>query len=348
MRTKEGSLRGASRCGRAIVLALLLVSVPPAVASSDSWITTRIKIALLTTEVVGGDEIDVDTVGGRAILHGTVKSSEERANAIEEAREIEGVKSVYDLLRVVPGRNEAGVKASDSELKRQVAEALREDRSLDDSSIVVESVHDGVVLLGGKAASAGDHLRAIQAVHVVAGLRRVETEVEAPGGLADEGLRRSADPPTGAAKDMWITADTKARLFADRRAPALDINVDTRAGVVTLFGSVSSKNARTVAAADAHEVRGVTRVVNDLQVARGKCDKVTARDEDLKIAVEQALARREGLEGIDVAVKHGLVRFTGTVEHEPQRLEAAIAARSISGVRAVEDDLRMTAAAPER
>jgi osmotically-inducible protein OsmY len=162
-------------------------------------------------------------------------------------------------------------------------------------------------------------------------------------------MRRDRDAPAGATKDMWITTDTKARLFADSRTPALDINVDTSDGVVTLFGNVSSKNARIAAAADAHEVRGVTRVVNDLQVVpSAKRDKVKVRDEDLKATVTQALARREGLADIAVDVRNGMVRFTGTVEHEPQRLEAAIVARSTPGVRAVEDDLRKSPPARER
>ena len=42
---------------------------------------------------------------------------------------------------------------------------------------------------------------------------------------------------------MWITSDTKMRLLADGRTPALDINVDTWNGVVTLFGSVPSRDS---------------------------------------------------------------------------------------------------------
>ena len=345
-------MRGAVKCGRALVGVMWMVSGGPAFAShgiSDAWITARTKIALLTTEPIGRDEIDVDTVDGRVTLHGAVTSYGERARAADEAHTIEGVQSVRNLLRLVPRRHATGVKASDAELKVGVAEALRNDRSLEDSHIIVEVVDDGVVRLGGNAASVGDHLRAIQAARTVPGLQRVETEVRDPDGLADEELRRDGGAPAGATRDMWITTDAKARLFADSRTPALDINVDTRDWVVTLFGSVSTKNARMAAAADAHEVRGVTRVVNDIQVVpSAKREKVKARDEDLKTTVKAALERREGLAGIDVDVKNGIVRFTGTVEHEPARMQAAIVARSTPGVRAVEDRLRMDPPARER
>ena len=60
-----------------------------------------------------------------------------------------------------------------------------------------------------------------------------------------------------AASDMWITSATKMRLLADPRTPALDINVDTRAGIVTLFGIVPSQDAKAAAADDARKVSGV-------------------------------------------------------------------------------------------
>ena len=40
-------------------------------------------------------------------------------------------------------------------------------------------------------------------------------------------------------------------------------------------------------------------------------------------------------------VKNGVVRLTGTVANGARRLEAAMAARAIPGVRAVKDDLHL-------
>jgi osmotically-inducible protein OsmY len=288
-------------------------------------------------------------------LHGKVPSAEESARVEGEAKTIAGVKSVRNLLQVVPSRRERSVKASDAQLSDRVAEALKADRSLDDGSIAVQSVNDGVVLLGGKAASPSDHLRAIQTARAVPGVRRVATEVTSPDAFADEELRR--ERPTagvaagmiGATKDMWITTDTKARLLADSKTPALDINVDTWNGVVTLFGTVPSKDAKAAAEADAHQVNGVTQVTNELEVVPStKAEAVQARDEDLTTAVKQSLARREDLKGVDVDVKNGVARLTGTVDSEHQRLNASIVARSTPGVRAViMDDLRINTAARE-
>jgi hyperosmotically inducible protein len=149
-----------------------------------------------------------------------------------------------------------------------------------------------------------------------------------------------------AASDMWITSATKMRLLADSQTPALDINVDTRAGVVTLFGIVPSQKAKASATADARQVSGVKRVVNDLQVVpSAKQPAVKARDEELAHGVKQAF-ETPALKDITVAVKNGVVRLTGTVANGARRLEAAMAARAIQGVRAVKDDLRLAAATP--
>jgi hyperosmotically inducible protein len=344
-----------SRQGMVVVATGWLMCVSSALASagvSDAWITTKTKIALFTTADISSNAISVDTVDGIVTLHGRVTSGDEKARAEEVAKKIDGVKSVHNMLQLVPSRHEKAVKASDSQLKIRVATALRNDRSLADSNIAVESVNDGVVLLGGKAASVGDHLRAIRSARAVPGVRRVETKVKSPDALADEELRRDSGSPgatrgvAGATRDMWITSDTKMRLLADGRTPALDINVDTWNGVVTLFGNVPSRDAKAAAEADARKVSGVTRVVNELQIVpSAKKEELKALDDDLKTAVQQALARREELKGVEVDVKNGVARLTGTVQSEQQRLDAAMTARSTAGVRAVEDDLRISAAA---
>ena len=105
-------------------------------------------------------------------------------------------------------------------------------------------------------------------------------------------------------------------MLADSQTPALDINVDTQAGVVTLFGIVPSQKAKAA---------------------------VKARDEELERAVKQTF-ETAAFKDISVEVKNGVVRLTGTVANGARRLEAAVLARSIQGVRAVKDDLRLATA----
>ena len=90
----------------------------------------------------------------------------------------------------------------------------------------MQSVNNGAVLLGGKAQTMSDHLRAIEIARGVPGVRKVESEIESPDRLADDEIRRNEPSKTeatrsmgAAAKDMTITADTKMRLLADSDVP---------------------------------------------------------------------------------------------------------------------------------
>jgi len=113
--------------------------------------------------------------------------------------------------------------------------------------------------------------------------------------------------------------------------------------VVTLFGIVSSQEAKAAAEADARKVSGVKRVENELQVvASAKQAAGKVRDEELERMVKKAFDTPD-LKDISIEVKNGVVRLTGTVPSGGRRLEAAVAARSVPGVRAVEDDLRLEA-----
>jgi osmotically-inducible protein OsmY len=66
-------------------------------------------------------------------------------------------------------------------------------------------------------------------------------------------------------------------------------------------------------------------------------------DEELAGAVKKALEAPD-FKDITVKVKNGVVRLTGTVPSGMRRLDAALLARAVPGVRAVEDDLRVAAA----
>jgi osmotically-inducible protein OsmY len=107
---------------------------------------------------------------------------------------------------------------------------------------------------------------------------------------------------------------------------------------------VPSQEAKAAAAENARKVSGVKRVVNDLQVmTRAKEAAVKVRDEDIESEVKKALEKSD-FKDISVEVKNGVVRLKGTVPTGSRRLDAAVLARSVKGVRAVKDDLRLATA----
>ena len=110
---------------------------------------------------------------------------------------------------------------------------------------------------------------------------------------------------------------------------------------MTLFGIVSSPDAKGAAEADALKVNGVKRVVNELQVVpSAKQPAVNASDDELQRMVRKALDEHQ-FRHVGLEVRNRVARLTGTVPTGARNLEAAVVARSVPGVRAVQDDLRL-------
>lgn len=63
-------------------------------AVSDTWITTKVKSALLVDDSTPGMDIKVETKDGVVSLSGTVATEAEREMAISKAREVKGVREV--------------------------------------------------------------------------------------------------------------------------------------------------------------------------------------------------------------------------------------------------------------
>jgi len=338
--------------GGAMVAGLAFGSASLA-ATPDTWITTKIKLSLLTTGGVSSTDVNVDTIDGYVTLHGTVDSETEKTRAEQAARGVEGVRNVRNMLQVVkPSRQEA-VGLADNEIKQNVEDALANDKSLADSSIKVASVNAGVVVLNGTAASLTDHLGVVEDARAVKGVKQVASEIKSPDALSDSEIWRdtqkttAGDAPvttTGAMSDMWITTAAKVRLIANADTPATSINVDTQRGVVTLFGTVPNDAAKHAAEAEVAKVDGVAKVRNQLQVVAPPMQEAVAeKDDQIKDRIAKRVddALTDG-SNVTIDVQNGVVRLTGKVERQADRISALTIARSTQGVRSVVDDLQIS------
>jgi hyperosmotically inducible periplasmic protein len=325
--------------------ALLAASIVRAAAPADAWITTKSKIALVTADDVSATAVNVDTVDGRVTLHGTVASDAEKAKAEAAVQKIEGVREVRNMLQVVAPTRQESMEVLDDKLKERVAEALKGDKQLGDVS--VQSVNAGVVLLAGTVPTLTAHLEALETVSAVPGVRRVETEIKSPDRLGDAEIQKErgvAGATTGGVSDVWLTSAVKLRLLADERVPGMDINVDTTRGAVTLFGIVPTADAKAAAEQQAKKVDGVKSVENALQIVPAeRQEQVAAKDEDVEARVEQKLGQSDTLAKADleVDVKNGVARLTGTVASSEDRLRAAVLTRTTPGVRAVTEEIQV-------
>lgn len=86
---------------------------------------------------------------------------------------------------------------------------------------------------------------------------------------AGEAVSNAADDAAIAAADAMITTKINAALAADEQLKALQIDVDTEAGRVTLTGPAPDETSRERATSLAQGVEGVVSVDNRLVVQSG-------------------------------------------------------------------------------
>jgi len=165
----------------AITLGLCLSTGALAADRPDSWVTAKTKLALMTTEGIDTSDLNVDTVNGVVTLHGKIGSDAAKQKAETVAQAIEGVKSVKNLLQIVPKPQRDAVSDNDDVILDRVKKAFDNDAMVDKSAIRVASVNKGVVLLSGQAKSIEDHLKAVETANKVPGVRRVSSEVTVEG-----------------------------------------------------------------------------------------------------------------------------------------------------------------------
>ena len=83
---------------------------------------------------------------------------------------------------------------------------------------------------------------------------------------AGEKTAQAAEQARKAMAEGSLTAKIKAKMALDDRVKALQIDVDTQSGIVTLSGTVGSQAERERAVALARETQGVTQVVDKLRL----------------------------------------------------------------------------------
>jgi len=145
--------------------------------ANDAWVTTKAKIALLTTDGVSATAVNVDTKEGHVTIHGKVETEGEKDRAEAAVRKIDGVKDVKNLIQVVREAEKKRVDATDDRIEDSVEASLKSDPSVD--GIKVASVNKGVVLLSGSAKNLNAQLKAIELTWATPGVRKVASEIQA-------------------------------------------------------------------------------------------------------------------------------------------------------------------------
>ena len=143
---------------------------------SDSWLSMKIKGALLFHRNVNASGTDVSVKDGNVNLRGEASSQAQKDLTSEYAKDIEGVKDVKNEMTVAktPAKPDqtVGEKIDDASITAQVKGSLLSHRSTSVMNTKVTTT-DGVVTLGGTARDAAEKDLVTKLVTDITGVKSV-------------------------------------------------------------------------------------------------------------------------------------------------------------------------------
>lgn len=213
---------------------------------TDQQLKTDVVAELAWTPPINATGIGVAVKDGVVTLSGGVETYLEK-HAVERAvRRVGGVRGIaLDLdVRLAPPH-----QRSDAEIARAALDALGWHSMVPDDKVKV-AVDDGWVTLTGEVDWGYQSANAEQCIRPLVGVRGVSNQI---------GLTQRASPAD-------ILAGIEAALTRHARREAKHIAVEVDGGVVTLRGEVGSMAEHEAALGTAHAAKGVTRVVDRLEV----------------------------------------------------------------------------------
>jgi hyperosmotically inducible protein len=154
---------------------------------------------------------------------------------------------------------------SDADVTEKIKSEISTDRAITSATNIQVSTHRHVVTLSGTAENRIAKDRAVTLARQTRDVSRVVDNLTvAPAAPA---AAAAAQPPASTGMDdAAITTAVRAKLAADGKVPADSIDVDTKAGVVTLKGTVKSEQEKQEVLQVARDTQGVVKVEDLLTV----------------------------------------------------------------------------------
>ena len=163
--------------------------------------------------------------------------------------------AIISLSAPAMAQKSAGNMVDDATVNASVKAALLEKKDVPSGGIVVET-YKGVVLLSGFVETQAEKDAAGKAAAGVSGAKKVHNAIAVHAGTS---MGTKLD-------DTVITGKVKAALMDDADVKSGQINVETRAGIVSLGGFVTGEKMQKRAMELAKGVSGVKSVVDAMYV----------------------------------------------------------------------------------
>lgn len=153
-----------------------------AAEQSDGWIATKVRTKLLVKGNVSATNTGVNVKEGIVTLTGTAESTAQKELTAAYVKEISGVKSVVNNLKVTPPTDQRtfGNKIDDASITAQVKYALLTHKSTSALNTSV-STRGGVITITGTAGSDAEKALVSQLASSVRGVQSVNNQMTVKG-----------------------------------------------------------------------------------------------------------------------------------------------------------------------
>jgi len=235
---------------------LLMLGLPVQASEMDSRIESSARASYIFKTYLQGDDITIDSQEGAVTLTGIVADHVHKSLAYETVAGLPGVKRVDNRLEI---KGTSPVTDSDVWIRNKVRTTLLFHRSVSADTTTID-VRDGIVTLRGDALSAAQRDLTAEYARDVAGVKGVNNRMTVAG-TADRTQRIDEK-----IDDSSITAQVKMTLLYHRSTSALNTKVETRDGVVTMYGKAGSTAEKDLAGKFAGDVNGVKIVNNRITI----------------------------------------------------------------------------------
>ena len=270
---------------------------------ADSWLTTKVQAQYFADEDIKSRYINVTSRDGIVTVKGFVESENVRQQALQIAKNTDGVRQIDDQLLIgqppargfesapvaTTGADAADVAAApaagtppaltDEMISSRIQAKYFLDSAVKGRTIEV-ATEQGVVTLRGKVASDTERAQALLLARMTDGVQRVEDSLTVDASLATplpatasaaSGALNVAPGPVGTGgagtADTALEATLKQKLAGDSLLKAVKLEVSARDGVVLLEGVAPTNAAKQQALSMVRGTDGVVQVVDRISVA---------------------------------------------------------------------------------
>ncbi|MBN2654800.1 MAG: BON domain-containing protein [Nitrospirae bacterium] len=239
---------------------LLALGVPAHSAKMDDRIESSAKNSYVFKTYLKEDNIKIKSTEGIVSLTGTVSQELHKSMAQETIQNLPGVKSVDNKLEV---KGERPAEKSDAWISAKIKTVLLFHKNV--SAMTDVSTKNGIVTLKGNAANKAQADLTTEYAKDVEGVKDIKNEM-----TVLKNPKRINQTVAGEIDDASTTVQVKMSLLMHHSTSALNTNVTTKRGVVSLEGKARNAAEKSLVSKIVSDVKGVKDVSNLMTIENTK------------------------------------------------------------------------------